>query len=112
MPTIDETREMLRSLPAKKDEANKLWIKARAKTRQLEAEYKIACAKSYLDVTGSVKEREVMAEVANEVLFNEIVKAKGEEDVAKAACDYVEDIFIALRKDTSLTEAEMRHLNY
>lgn len=111
MTLIDDLRNQIRAMPDKIKEASESVNKAKAHLRQLEAEYSMSIATSYLAATGSINERKAKAEVENAGLHNKVLTAKEELDQANTVCEYGEDLFVSLRKEASMVEAELKNLN-
>lgn len=111
MTFLDDLRNQVRAMPDKIKEASEKVNKAKANLRQLEAEYNMAIATSYLSATGSIHERQAKAEVENAELHNKVLEAKEELDQANTVYEYGEDLFVSLRKEASMVEAELKNLN-
>lgn len=110
--TLDELRSKIKAMPEKIQESSKFADDLRSNLRKAELAYDIAFNHSFLEAKGSVAEKRAQAELDNVGLQQKVNEAKTALARAVSAIKYGDDVFIALRKEASTIEAELRGLNY
>lgn len=108
---LDDLRNQIRGMPDKIKEANNALQAAKNTLRKRKSEYKLAEANSYLAQTGTPQERKAKALVACQDSFELVLQAEEAVATAETALEHGNDVFVALRKEASMVEAELKNLN-
>jgi len=111
MTIIEELKTQIRAMPDKIKEASDDLDTLRDSLRKRKAEYEVALSNAYLVATGSVMERKAKSEVACVGEHQKFLEAQAAVDRAESALKYGENVFVSLRKEASMVEAELKNLN-
>ncbi len=111
MTLLDDLRNQIRAMPDSIKTAGEALQVAKNTLRRRKSEYKLAEASSYLAQTGTPQERKAKALVACQESFELVLLAEDAVATAETTLEHGNDVFVALRKEASMVEAELKNLN-
>lgn len=111
MTQLDNLRNQIRAMPDTIKESAESLDALRDSLRKRKAEYEIALSQAYLVAEGTVVERKARSEIACVGEHQKYLEAQAAVDRAESSLKYGENVFVALRKEASMVESELRNLN-
>ena len=111
MTLIDDLRNQIRAMPDSIKKAGQELQNAKNTLRRRKSEYKLAEATSYLAQTGSPLERKAKALLFCTEEYELVLLAEDAVATAETTLEHGNDVFVALRKEASMVEAELKNLN-
>ncbi len=110
--TTAEVRILLNKAPSLILKAEKVVAECRDNVRKKELAYDLAYAVALNAAEGTVQAKQAAATTACQKEEGEKSEAKKELDFAIAAMNYANNAFVAIRKEASLIEGEMKSIGY